>query len=126
MPTSTSQPDATLVHGGYFSQDRNGVWSNTSHNTQDNRDNAERAYNLIMKEKEKLLELRYEAEVPLLSFGAEGRVGQSKRLPDLFAARDRHRTGAAADDRPGITPVRQPAGPAAVRLRRQHADCRRV
>jgi len=49
---------AEEVHNGYFSIDRNGGWTNTSENNQGNRDNAERAYNLIMKEKEKLLSLK--------------------------------------------------------------------
>ena len=48
---------AEEVHGGYFSIDRKGAWTNTAENTQANRDNAERAYNLIMKDKEKLLSL---------------------------------------------------------------------
>lgn len=47
--------ESRLVHDGYFSIDRKGVWSDTAENNQSNRDNAERAYNLIMKEKEKLL-----------------------------------------------------------------------
>ena len=34
-----------------------GGWTDTAENNQTNRDNAERAYNLIMKEKEKLLSL---------------------------------------------------------------------
>lgn len=45
------------VHDGYFSIDRRGGWTNTAENNQTNRDNAERAYNLIMREKEKLLDL---------------------------------------------------------------------
>ena len=45
------------VHGGYFSIDRRGGWTDTAENNQANRDNAERAYNLIMKDKEKLLGL---------------------------------------------------------------------
>ena len=45
------------VHGGYFSIDKKGGWTDTAENNQTNRDNAERAYNLIMKEKEKLLSL---------------------------------------------------------------------
>jgi len=49
--------DAEKVHDGYFSIDRKGGWTNTAENNQINRDNAERAYNLIMKEKEKLLSL---------------------------------------------------------------------
>ena len=43
------------VHNGYFSIDKKGGWSDTAENTAGNRDNAERAYNLIMKDKEKLL-----------------------------------------------------------------------
>ena len=42
-------------HDGYFSVDRSRRWTNTSENNQDNRDNAERAYNLIMRDKERLL-----------------------------------------------------------------------
>ena len=48
---------AEEVHDGYFSIDRKGGWTDTAENNQINRDNAERAYNLIMKEKEKLLTL---------------------------------------------------------------------
>lgn len=47
--------DAEEVHGGYFSIDKNKRWTDTAENNQSNRDNAERAYNLIMKDKEKLL-----------------------------------------------------------------------
>ncbi len=48
---------AEKVHDGYFSIDKKGGWIDTAENNQTNRDNAERAYNLIMKEKEKLLSL---------------------------------------------------------------------
>ncbi len=47
--------DATEVHDGYFSIDKKGSWTDTAENNQGNRENAERAYNLIMKDKEKLL-----------------------------------------------------------------------
>ena len=50
-------PPAEEVHNGYFSIDRKGGWTDTAENNQTNRDNAERAYNLIMREKEKLLNL---------------------------------------------------------------------
>lgn len=43
------------LHNGYFSIDKKGGWTDTAENNQSNRDNAERAYNLIMKDKEKLL-----------------------------------------------------------------------
>ena len=49
--------DAENVHDGYFSIDRKGGWTDTAENNQANRDNAERAYNLIMKKKERLLSL---------------------------------------------------------------------
>ncbi len=49
------ESDATEVHNGYFSIDKKGTWTDTAENNQGNRDNAERAYNLIMKDKEKLL-----------------------------------------------------------------------
>lgn len=47
--------DVAELHNGYFSIDKKGNWTETDENNQTNRDNAERAYNLIMKEKEKLL-----------------------------------------------------------------------
>lgn len=43
------------VHNGYFSIDKSGGWTDTAENNAGNRENAERAYSLIMKEKEKLL-----------------------------------------------------------------------
>lgn len=46
------------VHNGYFSIDKKGGWSDTAENNAGNRDNAERAYNLIMKDKEKLLDIK--------------------------------------------------------------------
>ena len=49
------ETDADEVHNGYFSIDKKGRSVETAENNQANRDNAERAYNLIMKEKEKLL-----------------------------------------------------------------------
>jgi type III restriction enzyme len=48
---------AEQVHDGYFSIDKKGSWKDTDENNIENRENAERAYNLIMKEKEKLLSL---------------------------------------------------------------------
>jgi type III restriction enzyme len=47
--------EAGEVHDGYFSIDKARRWTDTADNTQASRDNAERAYNLIMKDKEKLL-----------------------------------------------------------------------
>jgi len=53
--------NATEVHDGYFSIDRKGTWTepeldkNGEPRNQASRDNADRAYNLIMVDKEKLL-----------------------------------------------------------------------
>jgi type III restriction enzyme len=49
------ESDATEVHDGYFSIDRKGAWTDTAENNEGNRESAERAYNLIMRDKEKLL-----------------------------------------------------------------------
>ena len=46
---------AESAHAGYFSIDRRRVWTDTKENNQANRDNAERAYRLIMRDKERLL-----------------------------------------------------------------------
>lgn len=51
------ETDIERVHDGYFSIDKQGGWIDTAENNQINRDNAERAYNLIMKDKERLLNL---------------------------------------------------------------------
>lgn len=48
--------EAEEVHDGYFSIDKARRWTDTADNNQAGRDNAERAYNLIMKDKEKLLD----------------------------------------------------------------------
>jgi len=50
--------NAEDVHNGYFSIDKKGGWSDTAENNAGNRENAERAYNLIMKDKEKLLDVK--------------------------------------------------------------------
>jgi type III restriction enzyme len=47
--------EAEEVHDGYFSIDKARRWTDTADNNQASRDNAERAYNLIMKDKERLL-----------------------------------------------------------------------
>ncbi|MGE4501225.1 MAG: type III restriction-modification system endonuclease [Hydrogenovibrio sp.] len=49
------ETDAVDVHNGYFSIDKKGTWQDTAENNQTNRDSAERAYNLIMRDKEALL-----------------------------------------------------------------------
>lgn len=51
-----SHPEhAKDVHDGYFSIDKKGAWAETNESNNAGRENAERGYNLIMKNKEKLL-----------------------------------------------------------------------
>lgn len=71
---------ADEVHNGYFSIDRRGSWTDTAENNQTNRDNAERAYNLIMKEKEKLLSL----ETPLKFIFSHSALREGWDNPNVF------------------------------------------
>jgi len=47
--------EAEAVHNGYFSVDKKGGWTDTTEANKNGTENAERAYNLIMRDKEKLL-----------------------------------------------------------------------
>ena len=71
---------AEEVHNGYFSIDRKGGWTDTAENNQANRDNAERAYNLIMREKEKLLGL----ETPLKFIFSHSALREGWDNPNVF------------------------------------------
>ena len=80
---------AEEVHNGYFSIDRKGGWRDTAENNQTNRDDAERAYNLIMKEKEKLLSL----DTPLKFIFSHSALREGWDNPNVFqicALRDFH------------------------------------
>ena len=68
------------VHNGYFSIDKRGGWTDTAENNQSNRDNAERAYNLIMREKEKLLSL----ETPLKFIFSHSALREGWDNPNVF------------------------------------------
>jgi type III restriction enzyme len=68
------------VHNGYFSIDKKGGWTDTEENNQGNRDNAERAYNLIMKEKEKLLSF----ETPLKFIFSHSALREGWDNPNVF------------------------------------------
>ena len=68
------------VHNGYFSIDKKGGWTDTAENNQANRDNAERAYNLIMREKEKLLSL----ETPLKFIFSHSALREGWDNPNVF------------------------------------------
>ena len=71
---------AEEVHNGYFSIDKKGGWTDTEENNQANRDSAERAYNLIMKEKEKLLLF----ETPLKFIFSHSALKEGWDNPNIF------------------------------------------
>lgn len=71
---------AEEVHDGYFSIDKKGGWTDTDENNQASRDNAERAYNLIMREKEKLLSF----ETPLKFIFSHSALKEGWDNPNVF------------------------------------------
>lgn len=88
---------AEEVHNGYFSIDKKGGWTDTSENNAGNRENAERAYNLIMKEKEKLLSfatpLKFIFSHSALKEGWDNpNVFQICTLRDIQSERERRQT----------------------------------
>lgn len=89
--------DIGEVHNGYFSIDKKGGWTDTAENNQTNRDNAERAYNLIMKDKEKLLgfesKLKFIFSHSALKEGWDNpNVFQICALRDMSTERERRQT----------------------------------
>jgi len=71
---------AKEVHNGYFSRDKKGRWTDTAENNAGNRENAERAYNLIMKEKEKLLSF----DTPLKFIFSHSALKEGWDNPNVF------------------------------------------
>ena len=71
---------AEEVHDGYFSIDKKGGWTDTDENNQSSRENAERAYNLIMKDKEKLLSF----ETPLKFIFSHSALREGWDNPNVF------------------------------------------
>ena len=71
---------AEEVHNGYFSIDKKGGWTDTAENNQIGRDDAERAYNLIMKDKEKLLSF----ETPLKFIFSHSALREGWDNPNVF------------------------------------------
>jgi type III restriction enzyme len=71
---------AEEVHNGYFSIDKKGGWTDTTENNAGNRENAERAYNLIMKEKEKLLSF----DTPLKFIFSHSALKEGWDNPNVF------------------------------------------
>lgn len=68
------------VHDGYFSIDKKGTWADTEEGNQTGRDNAERAYNLIMKDKERLLSF----ETPLKFIFSHSALREGWDNPNVF------------------------------------------
>jgi type III restriction enzyme len=68
------------VHDGYFSIDKKNTWVDTAENNQANRDDAERGYNLIMKEKEKLLSF----DTPLKFIFSHSALREGWDNPNVF------------------------------------------
>jgi len=71
---------AEEAHNGYFSIDKKGGWTDTAENNQSGRDDAERAYNLIMKDKEKLLSF----ETPLKFIFSHSALREGWDNPNVF------------------------------------------
>jgi type III restriction enzyme len=71
---------AEEIHNGYFSIDKKGGWTDTNESNQGDRDSAERAYNLIMKEKEKLLDLK----TPLKFIFSHSALKEGWDNPNIF------------------------------------------
>jgi type III restriction enzyme len=71
---------AEAAHDGYFSIDKRGSWTNTDENNQTNRENAERAYTLIMRDKEQLLSF----ETPLRFIFSHSALREGWDNPNVF------------------------------------------
>jgi type III restriction enzyme len=71
---------AEEVHNGYFSIDKKGGWTDTNEGNNTGREDAERAYNLIMKDKEKLLGL----ETPLKFIYSHSALREGWDNPNVF------------------------------------------
>ena len=109
--------DAQDVHDGYFSIDRKGGWTIRRRIPRPIADNAERAYNLIMKDKEKLLSLNE----PLKFIFSHSALREGWDNPNVFqiCALPRHPngTGTAANNRPWPAALRQSGRRALARFR---------
>ena len=73
-------PDAADVHDGYFSQDRRGAWTDTSESNAGGREAAERAYALIMRDKERLLSF----DTPLRFIFSHSALREGWDNPNVF------------------------------------------
>ena len=68
------------VHGAYFSVDRQGIWRDTAERNKVDRECAERAYQLIMRDKEKLLQF----ETPLRFIFSHSALREGWDNPNVF------------------------------------------
>lgn len=89
--------DIDSIHNGYFSIDRKRNWINTDENSKSDRENAERAYKLIMKDKEKLIkfdsELKFIFSHSALKEGWDNpNIFQICTLRDIGTERERRQT----------------------------------
>ena len=113
---------ASEVHDGYFSIDKKGGWTDTDEKNQTNRDSAERAYNLIMRHKEKLLSLK----VPLKFIFSHSALREGWDNPNVFqicALRDiRTERERRQNHRTRPSTLRQSERGASERFRIQHPD----
>lgn len=71
---------AEEAHNGYFSIDKKGGWTDTDENNQSNRENAERAYTLIMRDKERLLSF----DTPLKFIFSHSALREGWDNPNVF------------------------------------------
>ncbi len=71
---------AAAVHEGYFSVDKRGAWSDTGESNATDRENAARAYNLIMRDKERLLSF----ETPLRFIFSHSALREGWDNPNVF------------------------------------------
>ncbi|MFJ8551245.1 type III restriction-modification system endonuclease [Streptomyces sp. NPDC093676] len=72
--------EAQEVHDGYFAQDKKGAWKDVSEGTGQDGADAERAYDLIMKDKERLLSL----ETPLKFIFSHSALREGWDNPNVF------------------------------------------
>ncbi len=75
-----AESGAAEVHDGYFSIDKKGLVSDTSEGNAGNRENAERAYSLIMRDKERLLSF----ETPLKFIFSHSALREGWDNPNVF------------------------------------------
>ncbi|MGH7654433.1 MAG: type III restriction-modification system endonuclease [Gemmatimonadaceae bacterium] len=86
---ATGDVAPVAVHDGYFSIDKKNRWTDTAEGNQSDRESAERAYNLIMRDKERLLSL----DTPLAFIFSHSALKEGWDNPNVFqicSLRDMH------------------------------------